>query len=297
MARIARSILLLGCIAAWSGLILQAEGPNRVNVAFSQASFPDVAMSDVRAAMALWTEEVTRNVKGIDAFNTRIYPSVDAMVDAMREGSADIAVMPTLEYFKVERRLDADLGFVSSQGTGGYHRFLLIIQAGLPAQQIRDLKGLRFCHVAGDTLGLLFLNHALLQQRLPEMDRFFETVEARAKGSQALNNVFFGRAEACLVTEEAYRTTVAMNPQIERKVRVLVSSSKMYGALAVYRKGYPPQLRQRVLEAVNELKRYPRGAQILNLFQAAEIQKATESDLAESRRLYREYRQMKGRLL
>lgn len=295
--RAIRFVLLLAGLAAWFGPVLLAQGPNRVNVAFSQASFPDVAMSDVRAAMALWTEEVTRNVKGIDTFTTRIYPSVDAMVEAMREGTADIAVLPTIEYFKVERRLDADLGFVSSQGTGGYHRFLLVVQAGLPAQQLRDLKGLRLCHVTGDTLGLLFLNHALLQQRLPEMDRFFVTVETRAKGSQALTNVFFGRTDACLVTEEAYRITVAMNPQIERKVRILAVSSRMYGALAVYRKGYPASLRQRVLEAVNELKRYPRGAQILNLFQASEIQKATEADLAESRRLYREYRQMNGRLL
>ena len=99
------------------------------------------------------------------------------------------------------------------------------------------------------------------------------------------------------MTEEAYRTTIAMNPQIGRKVRILATSPLLQGTVAVYRKDYPDYMRQRILDAVNELKNYPRGAQFLNMFQASELRKATEADLADTRRLYREYRQKKGRLL
>jgi ABC-type phosphate/phosphonate transport system substrate-binding protein len=276
---------------------LLGAGPNHVNVAFSQATFPDVAMQDVRAALAIWGEEITRNIKDIDSFTTNIYPTPEALIGAMRSGSVDLAVLPTLDFFRVEGSLNADLGLVSKSGPGGAQHYLLVVQAALPVQQIQALKNLRFCHVKNDAVALLFLNHTLLQQGLPEMDRFFASTEAKSKGSQALSSVYFGRADACLVTEEAYQTTIAMNPQIGRKVRILLTSPELMGSVAVYRKGYPAHMRQLVLDGVNLLKNYPRGAQILSMFQATELRQATETDLAETRRMYREYRQRKGRLL
>ena len=276
---------------------LSGAGQNHVNVAFSQATFPDVTMQDVRAALAIWGEEITRNIKDIDSFSTSIYPTPEALIEAMRAGSVDLAVLPTLDFFKVEAILNADLGLVSKSGPGGIQRYLLAVRAGLPAEQIRALKNLRFCQVKNDSVGLLFLNHALLQQGLPEMDRFFASIETKSKGSQALSTVYFGGADACLVTEEAYQTTVAMNPQIGRKVRILLTSPQLMGSVAVFRKGYPAHMRQLILEGVNKLKNYPRGAQILSMFQSTELRQATEADLAETRRMYREYRQKKGRLL
>ncbi len=292
-----RSFPIGWCLLA--GLLgpLAGAGPNRVNVAFSQATFPDVAMQDVRGALAIWGDEITRNIKDVGSFSTNIYPTPEALIQAMRSGSVDLAVLPTLDFLKVEGSLNADLGLISKSGPGGAQHYLLVARAGLPAEQIRALKHLRFCHVKNDSVGLLFLNHALLQQGLPEMDRFFASIEARSKGSQALTTVYFGGADVCLVTEEAYQTTVAMNPQIGRKVRILLTSPELMGSVAVYRKGYPAHMRQVILDGVNLLKNYPRGAQILSMFQAVELRQATEADLAETRRLYREYRQKNGRLL
>ena len=295
--RRARAFFIGWCLAAGLTGPLSATEPNRVNVAFSQATFPDVTMQDVRAALAIWGEEITRNIKDIDSFSTNIYPTPEALIEAMRAGSVDLAVLPTLDFFKVEAILNADLGLVSKSGPGGIQRYFLAVRADLPAQQIRTLKNLRFCHVKNDSVGLLFLNHALLQQGLPEMDRFFASTETKSKGSQALSTVYFGSADACLVTEEAYQTTVAMNPQIGRKVRILLTSPQLMGSVAVYRKAYPAHMRQLILNGVNELKNYPRGAQILSMFQATELRQATEADLTETRRMYREYRQKKGRLL
>jgi len=294
--RISSFLACLGLLAALGGPLAGA-GPNRVNVAFSQATFPDVAMQDVRAALAIWGDEITRNMKGIDSFSTNIYPTPEALIEAMRMGDVDLAVLPTLDFLRVEALLNADLGLISKSGPGGAQHYLLVVRAALPAQQLRTLRDLRFCHVKNDAVGLLFLNHALLQQGLPEMDRFFASTEARSKGSQALSTVYFGGADACVVTEEAYQTTVAMNPQIGRKVRILLTSPELMGSVAVYRKGYPAPMRELVLKGVNLLKNYPRGAQILSMFQATELRQAREADLTETRRLYREYRQKKGRLL
>jgi len=288
-------LLLCACLLAGPGPFLGAAGPNHLRVGFPETSFVDLAMQDVRPALTIWANEISSNLKGVDGVSTSIFASTDALVAAMGQGEVDLAVLPILDYFQIETRVKNDLGFVANHGSSGAQRYFLVVQAGLPARALRDLRRLRFCHVKKDALGLLYLNHALLKDKLPEVDGFFGEVEAKAKGAQAVTNVYFGRADAALVTEDAYRTTVAMNPQVERKVRILLMSARMHSGLAFFRKGMSPALRTRVLEAVNHLKNLPRSAQILTLFGAAEVSAATEADLAEARRIYREYRAMKGR--
>jgi len=285
-------ILLLGTFS-WSW----GEEPTHVRLAFSQASFPDVALQDVRTALAIWGAEVTRNIKGVDKLSTEIYPTLDGLVAAIRNGSIDLAILPSVDYFKVERQLDMELGFITDQGLSGNQRYLVVTQASLAGVPLQELRGRRFSYMNRDQLGLLYFNGLLLKGGQPEMDRFFSSTEALAKGSQVLNSLYFGKADICLVTEDSYRTTVAMNPQIAKKVRILFTSPDLHIGLAVYRKGYPGYLRRRIEAAVNNLRNYPRGAQILSLFQTTHIRPATEADLASTRKIYKEYRQMKGRLL
>jgi phosphonate transport system substrate-binding protein len=275
---------------------LFGEGENRVQVGFSQTAFPNVAIQDVQAALAI-CDDITRKVKGIDHFSTAIYPSVDALAEAMRKGRLDLAVLPMLEYLRSESILDGEPGLVPTAGLGAMQRYHLVVRANLPNPQLQTLRNLRFCHVKHEPVGLLFLNHTLLHKGLPEMDGFFTRVETVPRGSQALSSVYFGRTDACLVTEEAYQTSLAMNPQVGHKVRILLTSPPMLGGLGVFHKGYPAPMRQLVCEAGNDLKNHPRGAQILGLFGAMEMRRATDADLAEVRRLYREYRQKKGRFL
>jgi len=296
LQRILSALLLLGGLLL-GGRPLRAVDPNHVNIALSQASFPDLAAQDVRAALDIWGRELSRNVKFNSTFTTEVYPDIESLAAAFRRGAADLAIMPSVDFFRVEGQMNAELGFVSTLGNHSPEKYLLIGPVRLAGRSWKDLKGLRFSYVRNDSVGLLFLNHALLSDGQQEMDRFFASVEAKANGSQALNSVFFGRTDACVVSEMAYHTAVTMNPQVGRSVTILRTSPELHGGLAVYRKGFSPLMRQRILDSVNGLKTYPRGAQILSLFRATEIRPATEESISETRRLYREYRQKKGRLM
>jgi len=272
-----------------------ARSPEQVCVTFSQGVFPDLAVQDIRGSLGVWSEEVARGLQGVESIHSTVYESPEPMIAGLREKNVDLVLMPVLEYFRLESRLDVELGFVTEQGHLGAKVYHLVVGSQVPARSLEQLKGLRFACVRRDGLGLMFLNDTLLKARQPEADAFFLSVDAESKGSQALNDVYFGKADACLVSDESYRATLAMNPQLGRKLRIMLSSPVYHGALAVYRKDYPVYMRRRIQEAVNSLKRIPRGAQMMALFHTTEVRAASEQDLVEVRKLYLDYRMRKGR--
>jgi len=287
--------LLLG-LALVSLAPLGARDPEHVNIAFSQAAFPDVSVHDVESGLSLWSEELSRHVAGIQGATTHIYSLPETVVTGFRDGSLDLAILPTLDFFKLESRLNAEIGFVGLVGSIWSQRYLLVAGLGAPSS-LEQLKGQRFCYAKDDAVGLLFLNTTLLRAHLPEMDRFFRSADPLPRGSQGLTQVYFGKADVCLISESAYRSALALNPSMERKLRTLMVSPVLHSGVAVYRKDYPRYMRERIQYSVNDLRHYPRGDQILKLFRVTEIRPYSGSELGEVRKLYLEYRQRKGRLL
>jgi len=137
----------------------------------------------------------------------------------------------------------------------------------------------------------------LLRQRLPEMDQFFSTVLNKPKPSQAIHAVYFGSADVCVTTEQAFQTMVELNPQVGKKLKIISTSPGLLQGVSIYRSGYPKILREKIETICLRLKTYPRGKQVLTLFQIDDLAIPSRNDFDETRRLYGEYRRLKGRLL
>lgn len=291
MARIVSLLALLACLA------LQAEDTRRIRVGFAFSTFPEVSIQDARASMGVWSEEVTRNITGIEGVSTNIFASLEELVGAVQRSEIDLAILPTYDYFKNESLMGCEIGFITDQGDSGRLRYLVVASTQSGASSLKGLKGMRLSHARSDNMALLYLNNALLRDSQMEMDRFFSGSEALPKGIQALNSVYFGRTEACIVPEETFKLALTMNPQMAHRLRIIDSSPLLHGGVAVYRKGYPVRIRNLIIEAVNSMRNYPRGRQILNLFRTSGIRPADDSAISETRRLYQDYRRRKGRLL
>ncbi len=270
---------------------------NRIRIGFSMASFPDVASQDARSALDIWNQELNTRYRSYGEITTTLYPSAEAMAAELDRGGLDLLILATVDYLRLEDRLDADLGFLATRGSLGFDRFLLVARQETKGGGLQSLRGSRFTYVRQEEVGLLYLNHALLTQHAPEMDRFFASTKPVAKSSLALNSVYFGQADLCLVTESAYRTMTTMNPAFGRRTRIIQTSSQFPTSVSLFRRDYPMAMRNRIVEMVNALRTYPRGAQLLALFRVTGVQPGEKAMLAELRRIFRDYRQMKGRLL
>nr|WP_320131251.1 PhnD/SsuA/transferrin family substrate-binding protein [uncultured Holophaga sp.] len=295
--QIARTCLLLLCLVSAGTARVWSSDPHWVRIGFSQASFPEVSPQDVRASLSIWAEEVTRSVPGISGVSTYIFGRPGEIAEALRRSEIDVVVMPTYDYLSSMRSTPVDIGFVTDQGPVGCQRFVIVGDARMPSPTLSSLRGRRFCHVDGENLALLFVNNELLRTSQMEMDRFFRGIEVVPRGVQALNGVYFGKADVCVVSEDTFRLATTMNPQMAHRLRIIASSPLLYNGVALFRQGFPEPMRRAVLDGIAGLGSTSRGRQILSLFRACGIRPATEADLAVTRRLYQEYRRRKGRLL
>lgn len=290
------------CVALAALFVLQPgslvggeEALPRIAIGFSAKSFPDVDAKDAHAAVRLWASELGRQANMTP--ESTVYPDVNSMFAEFRKGRLDFIVIPAVDFLKYENSLQGTPGFVGVRKGKKTERYALLVRAEKGSVRLSELKQRRLALVAHDDLSMLFLNTVLLSQRHPEMNRFFSSVVFKPKHSQAIHAVYFGAADACVVPERAFESMMELNPQVGKKLLAIEFSPELIPGVAIFRKTYPSMLRTRMDEITRGLKNNPRGKQILALFQFDDLAMMLDEDLADMRKLYREYRRFSGRLL
>ena len=265
------------------------------SVGFSLKSFVDIDAKDAHAAIRLWTTEMGEqaNLRTTSA----LYTDIRELVTDFQKGRLDVAIFTSLDYIKFESLLKGTPAFLGVRNGKVTERYVVLTSADRPESGIASMKGSRFAYPQNDTMALLFLNTLLLRQHQPEMNQFFSSIQIKAKASQAVHAVYFGSADLCVTTERAYQTMVELNPQVGRKLKAVALSPELLQGVSAYRSGLSRDLREKVETFGKRIKLYPRGKQIMTLFQLDDIVMVKESDFTATRQLYREYRQLKGRLL
>ena len=287
--------LLLCCllpVAAFGG----ASGDKpRIAVGYSTQMFVDIDVKDAAAATKIWTSEVGAQA-GLQPEN-HMYDDAQKLIYDFNKGVLDIATFPVLAYFRNESALQGDPAFIGVKNGKATQRYIIVVSADNRDVSIKALKGSRLAITQNDTMSSLYLNIVLLRQHQPEMDQFFSAVLNKPKPSQAINAVYFGSADICVTTEQAFQTMTEMNPQVGRKLRIISTSPGLLQGISLYRNEYPKALRKRIETVVYNMKNYPRGKQVLTLFQCDDLAIPGSNDLIATRQLYLEYRRLKGKLL
>ena len=265
------------------------------SIGFSLKSFVDIDSKDAHAAIRLWTTEMGEQAK-LRA-TSALYTDIRELVTDFQKGRLDVAIFTSLDYIKFESSLKGMPAFLGVRNGRVTERYVVIIAADRPESGIASMKGSRLAYLQDDMMALLFLNTLLIRQHQPEMNQFFSSVQIKAKASQAVHAVYFGSADLCVTTERAYQTMVELNPQVGRKLKAITTSSGLLQGVSAYRSGLSLDLRERAETFGKQIKLYPRGKQILTLFQLDDVVMVKESDFTATRQLYREYRQLKGKLL
>lgn len=290
-----KAALLACCILAIGACSVAAEELPRLSLGYSLKSIVDIDAKDAHAAIKLWATEMGEQAHV--RTTSLLYADVRALASDFQKGSVDIAVFAPLDYIKIEQTLKGNPAFIGVRNGKTTERYVLLTAVDRSGNDIMSLKGRRIAFVQNDAMAHLFLNTLLLRQRQPEMDRFFAATQIKAKPSQAIHAVYFGAADACVTSERAYQTMVELNPQVGKKLKAIALSPGLLQGVSVYRGGLSQDLKQKAEAFGRLIKTYPRGKQMLTLFQIDDIVVVQEADFAATRQLYREYRQLKGRLL
>jgi ABC-type phosphate/phosphonate transport system substrate-binding protein len=266
---------------------IQAEQGDKLSfsIGYSVKSLPEIDVKDANAALEIWVKEIAKDI-GASA-ESRIYNDTKSLFKDFQNGKLDMGVTLTSDYLNAERELNAELAVSNFRGGKKTVKHLLLVHSDSAYYKIGDLKSKKITMLRRDESGGIFVKSVLLGKKLPVAEKFFMSVEEKNKSSQVILSVFFKQSDACIATDTSFNTMIALNPQIGKKLRVIASSPELIETVSFFRRDYNERHKQKVLKLSQELKDYPRGQQVLLLFQVEKLVKTKESDLDITRNYYR----------
>jgi phosphonate transport system substrate-binding protein len=137
---------------------------------------------------------------------------------------------------------------------------------------------------------LPWLETMLAGQRLGNAKEFFDSLTALDSPSKSVSQVFFHQADVCLVTSNAFAVACEMNPQLQKDLKVLMTSPPLIPSLFFFRADY--NARQKFEEAILGLRSSADGQQVLTVFQGSGMEKQPLSSFDGTRHLLSEYQRL-----
>ena len=294
----------LAC-ALLSPLAAQEPGgpPTVVRFGISARELGKVNQADMKAAMKVWVNSVTRERNlHVDPYPVVLH-NVAEMVEALRLKQIDLLTACADEYMEVQKTCALSAPFCSVVNGKVTIQYVLVVRAESGIKQLRDLRNqpLTVLETPRTILAPDWLDSELWRNHLPASPRFFSRTTVTGKLNLAVLPVFFNQAGAALVDRAGFATACELNPQLSAKLRVLASSPELVPSMTCLRPDGDPVVVENYVKDAASLGETPSGKLLLSLFQidsvapvqAGELQ-ATLGFLREYQRLKAEYEQHRG---
>lgn len=272
------------------------SAPFHVNIGFSSKVFVTVPPEDVKIAVRLMARKVARNTVG--SADSKIYDSIADIEQDLKAKKLDAIALPLEDFLELGSRIPLDPMMVTATSKGHEVELLLLVRKDSAIRSFGDLRNRRIAIPAkGNQFGTMYsiwLETLIMRQKIPGSAGFFTSVAETKKPSQALMQVFFRQADACVTTAQFFDLSEELNPQIGRELMVIERLPKLAGGVFVVRRDLPEERKQRIRQALLTLHEDQEGKQLFVLFQLKKLSpyrpeyiRATEALYTEHRRLAR----------
>ncbi len=139
-------------------------------------------------------------------------------------------------------------------------------------------------------IGRIWLETELDRMKLPKSETYFTAIQAADKPTRLVLPVFFGQAEACLVTESAYQTMVELNPQLGRQLRVLMRSPGVIKSLFCVADNLDPHFIAKTKKRLHSMHLTEDGQQLVMIFRLKRFFPFKPEDLEATEGILNRYR-------
>ena len=260
-----------------------------MRIGFTQSCFVGINQSDAEAAFKVFLLTVGQrygyNVKS----QTTIY-SDDALFEkAIRDRSINLAIVDSWKYLAMNVGNFVKPTFVTvDQGRVG-NKYLLLSRGGGKINSLAELRGghLLKLETTNASTGIFWFETLLQTKNLGASRSFLGSLETVGKPSAALLPVFFGKKDACLVTQSSFDVVRELNPQIGKDLQEL-ASSELFTDIVIclsHDDWTSDKGKADLTKALGELHLEPAGQQILSLFKINQLIPFEEPYLDSVRKL------------
>jgi len=269
------SSLLIGlCLVAGGAARLLAgsdattgTGVPPLRLAVSDKVVCGVSLNDAKAALAIWSTELLKSTNLSLAGNQDwVMPSAELLA-AIRGGTVDVFCLTVQEYRQVTPYVDTSR--IVTNDYGG-DELLLVVCEGRGIVNLADLRGRSLVLHDGPNTSMAepWLTVSLWREDLESPKQFLGHMTRNTKLSQVVLPVFFGQSDACVVTRRGLNIMAELNPQLSRKLKVLLASPKVVSSFFSCRKDYPAHLKEPIFDRLLNVRVSATAKQLMTLFQS-----------------------------
>jgi ABC-type phosphate/phosphonate transport system substrate-binding protein len=189
--------------------------------------------------------------------------------DAFMNKPYDVIASTGLDYLRLQERFHLRPLAILSKTDRPTDAYVLVTRKDKTVKALARLQDRRLMVEAGGSgeIACLWLDTVLKARGLPPHQIFFNSQRTGDKPSRILLPVFFGQADACVVTESAFDVINELNPQIEKQLVILERSPGYISMLISATDRLEDWARDMVLEETERMHTYPEGRQILTIMQ------------------------------
>lgn len=157
---------------------------------------------------------------------TEVFPDLQTTFRMIQTQGVDFLYLTTLDYLRIRDQVHLEPVMTTSTGQEATDRYVLITSRQKPFRDLADLRNARLRIERGGTgdIARLWLESRVKASGLLSAETLFQRIQTVDKASHAVLPVFFGQADACVVSRAAFETVVELNPQLGEQLFVLAES-------------------------------------------------------------------------
>lgn len=263
---------------------------------YSKFAFSGVNERDALAASQLLKKRLMDKTGLNLPFETSIYFDLAEIEKDVRNNNLDLVVLFPEEFIEINKHIALEPILIARQENDIFDEYILLVQKEKNLQKLDDLRNRKIILATGfeGRLPVIWLDVKLRKQKLPVSETFAHT-KSVGTVSKAILPVFFGQADACLVTMRGYKTMSELNPQIGRRLQIIARSPKFANGILALNPLVKNEKTTAILEQeLFKLSDDAEGRQILKIFKTDDLVPFEPSYLASVRALLKEYNSIKN---
>jgi phosphonate transport system substrate-binding protein len=289
---LAALILSLPCPAPGAARDESPE-PFRAYVGFTTGTFLNINIDASEAIARLWSRLMFGKIgeKG----ESTLYRDVPSIERDLKAKKIDFLVLVASEYLELKNRAPLEPLFVAARNNSPYEHFVLVVRRDSGFRSIRDLRGKTLIQQKGihSSNHNIWLDYLLSKEGISDKTHYFSALSNASKPSKALLPVFFGKADASIVTRNCLDVSCELNPQLRGALTVIAQSPPLPVAIIAVRSDYGDRYKRSLRERLENLHLTTEGRQLLTLFQVARLLPYRPEYMAQFENLSKENNSLK----
>ena len=290
------SFVCIACILLLAVHVGAQPEPDTVRVGTIVEIYSGVNVSDARAAMQLWIAALVRGTEGRYTGISVVFESMEQAIEAIRRGELEGVNLSSIDFLRTRELMALEPATVGMFAGGQVmQEFVLLVRGGEGSGGLADLQGKELLVNRLDwKVARLWLEVLLHREGLPESRVHFGQIAQVEGASNQVLRVFFGQADACIVTARRLATLAELNPQLERELTVVVRSPALLPYLHCMVPGLGEERRRDFMNMAQSLHRDHSGRQMLTLFGLERTAPFRAEYLQSMEELVAEYEELTG---